>query len=62
MKPRHRTITVRSTTIETHDDDSVLLLELEALLEGAVRMTETGDEDMAVALINIALDRIRSQE
>lgn len=60
MKPTHSTVTVHSTTV-IHDDQSELVAELEALLEGAALLAENGDPDKSLALVYLALDRIKEQ-
>ena len=60
MKSTHSTVTVHSTTV-IHDDQSELVAELEALLEGAALLAENGDPDKSLALIYIGLDIIKEQ-
>ena len=60
MKPTHSTVTVHRTTV-IHDDQSELVAELEALLEGAALLAENGDPDKSLALVYLALDRIKEQ-
>ena len=36
------------------------LSEVEALLEGAVKLTEAGDEKFSIGLLYIALDKLRA--
>lgn len=60
MKPTHSTVTVHSTTV-IHDDQSELVLKLEALLEGAALLAENGDHDKALGLVYIGLDIIKEQ-
>lgn len=60
MKPTHSTVTVNSTTV-IHNDQSELVAELEALLEGAALLAENGDPDKSLALIYIGLDIIKEQ-
>ena len=60
MKPTHSTVTVHSTTV-IHDDQSELVAELEALLEGAALLAENGDPDKSLALIYLGLDIIKEQ-
>jgi len=63
MKPTHSTVTVHSTTVihDDQNDQSELVAELEALLEGAALLAENGDPDKSLALIYLALDRIKEQ-
>ena len=63
MRPRHCTVTVHSTTViqNNQNDQSGLVAELEALLEGAALLAENGDPDKSLALIYLGLDIIKEQ-
>ena len=61
MKPTHSTVTVHSTTViqNNQNDQSELVAELEALLEGAALLAENGDPDKSLALIYLGLDLVK---